>query len=137
MFRRLHAGGTVSVHTLARLCETLGGELDVPVYGFREVAWTQELSTVSETYALAVDDPLRRYDSEGVISKNTGADGPKRALALLWERRGQCPDAFPILFVHDEIVVECDAGRQEEAAVWLRDAMRDGMGPSSAPSRSR
>ena len=59
-------------------------------------------------------------------------DGLKRAPALLWERRHQCPDAFPVLFVHDEVVVECDADRQEEA-VWVWDAMRDGMTPLVNP----
>src|SRR5262249_62273691 len=29
--------------------------------------------------------------------QGTGADGLKLALALLWERRGQCPVAFPVL----------------------------------------
>lgn len=66
--------------------------------------------------------------------QGSGADGLKRALALLWERRHQCPDAFPVLFVHDEIVVECDAERAEEAAVWLRAAMVDGMAPLVAPA---
>ena len=41
--------------------------------------------------------------------------------------------AFPVLFVHDEIVVECDADKREEAAVWVRDAMRDGMAPLLDP----
>src|SRR6185436_6147719 len=49
-------------------------------------------------------------------TQGTGADGLKRALALLWERRAACPDAFPVLLVHDEIVVECDEARQDEAA---------------------
>jgi DNA polymerase I-like protein with 3'-5' exonuclease and polymerase domains len=38
-----------------------------------------------------------------------------------------------VLVVHDEVVVECDADRVEEAAVWLRDAMRDGMAPLVHP----
>jgi DNA polymerase I len=66
-------------------------------------------------------------------TQGTGADGLKRALALLWERRDACPGAFPVLLVHDEIVVECDEGKREEAAVWVRDAMRDGMAPLLAP----
>src|SRR5262249_30784195 len=45
--------------------------------------------------------------------QGTGGDGIKMALALLWERRHQCPGAFPVLVVHDEIVVECDAGQAE------------------------
>lgn len=66
-------------------------------------------------------------------TQGTGADGLKRALALLWERRATCLGAFPVLLVHDEIVVECDATQQEEAAVWVRDAMRDGMAPLIEP----
>lgn len=48
--------------------------------------------------------------------QGTGADGIKLALALLRERRGECPEAVPILVVHDEIVLECDEGAAEEAA---------------------
>src|SRR5262249_46402072 len=31
------------------------------------------------------------------------ADGAKAAMALLWERRRQCPGARPVIFNHDEI----------------------------------
>jgi DNA polymerase-1 len=55
------------------------------------------------------------------------ADGAKQAMALLWERRDQCPGAFPVLFVHDEIVVEADERQAAAAADWLRAAMVDGM----------
>jgi DNA polymerase I-like protein with 3'-5' exonuclease and polymerase domains len=66
-------------------------------------------------------------------TQGSGADGLKRALALLWERRGTCPGAFPVLLVHDEIVVECDDAQKEAVAVWVRDAMRDGMAPLLDP----
>jgi DNA polymerase I-like protein with 3'-5' exonuclease and polymerase domains len=59
--------------------------------------------------------------------QGTGADGLKLALALLWERRGEQPESFPVLAVHDEIVVECDAGRTKGVAAWLKKAMLDGM----------
>jgi DNA polymerase-1 len=57
----------------------------------------------------------------------------KLALALLWERRAEVPGAFPVLAVHDEIVVEC--GRDEAGAVeaWLRRAMVEGMAPLIDP----
>jgi DNA polymerase-1 len=61
------------------------------------------------------------------------ADGAKRALALLWERRGECPGAFPMLAVHDEIVVEADADWADAAAAWLKAAMVDAMAPLVAP----
>jgi DNA polymerase I-like protein with 3'-5' exonuclease and polymerase domains len=55
------------------------------------------------------------------------ADGLKLALALLWERRGECPGAVPVLAVHDEIVVECNDDKAEQAECWLKGAMVEGM----------
>jgi DNA polymerase-1 len=71
--------------------------------------------------------------------QGSGADGLKAALALLWERRDECPDAFPILAVHDEIVIECDADSTTtmtlttKPAEWLRRAMIDAMASLVAP----
>ncbi len=133
LYRRLQTGGSVSVYTLERLCRAMGWVLDTPLYGVRNVMWKRELPVVEDTFTLSVDDPLHRFDSEGVISKNTGGDGLKRALVLLWERRAECPNAEVVLAVHDEIVVECPEAQQEETAIWLRAAMRDGMAPLIDP----
>lgn len=65
--------------------------------------------------------------------QGTGADGLKRALALLWRRRAECPGAVPVLVVHDEIVVECDAGQADRVAAWLKTAMGDAMAPLVDP----
>jgi DNA polymerase-1 len=65
--------------------------------------------------------------------QGTGADGLKLALALLWERRGDMPGAFPVLAVHDEVVLEADAGQADAAAAWLKQAMMDAMAPLVAP----
>jgi DNA polymerase I-like protein with 3'-5' exonuclease and polymerase domains len=65
--------------------------------------------------------------------QGTGADGLKRALAHLWERRAECPTAVPVLAVHDEVVVECPEGDADRAAAWLKRAMLDGMAPLVAP----
>ena len=59
--------------------------------------------------------------------QGTGADGLKLALALLWERRGECPDSVPVACVHDEIVVECAEDEAEKAEASLEKAMIDGM----------
>lgn len=57
------------------------------------------------------------------------ADGLKLALALLYERRHECPGAVPILAVHDEICLEVDTEQAEEAKSWLVRCMKDGMQP--------
>jgi hypothetical protein len=59
--------------------------------------------------------------------QGTAADGLKLALALLWERRAECPEAVPVLVCHDEIVVECEADKAEEGKEWLVQAMKDDM----------
>jgi DNA polymerase-1 len=59
--------------------------------------------------------------------QGTGADGLKLALGLLWERRQQVPGAFPVMAVHDEIVVECDKGQADVVAAWLKAAMTEAM----------
>jgi DNA polymerase-1 len=76
------------------------------------------------------DPPTYRLNSP---VQGTGAYGLKRALALLWERREQCPGAVPVLAVHDEIVVECDEAAVGSAAAWLRQAMIDAMAPLIHP----
>jgi DNA polymerase-1 len=65
--------------------------------------------------------------------QGTAADGLKRALALLWQRRDEVPMAAPVLAVHDEIVVECPKGQAKRVAAWLHRAMLDAMAPLLAP----
>jgi DNA polymerase-1 len=67
------------------------------------------------------------------IVQGTGADAVKAALALLWERRSEVPGAFPVLIVHDEIVIEADAGQADVAAAWLQKAMVDAIAPLIDP----
>lgn len=59
--------------------------------------------------------------------QGTGADGLKLALAFLWERRQEVRDTFPIVVVHDEIVVEAPEEGAQAALGWLVRAMREGM----------
>jgi DNA polymerase-1 len=65
--------------------------------------------------------------------QGTEADGAKLAMALLWERREEAPGAFPVLFNHDEIVVECDADQAGVVEGWLTRAMVDAMTPLIDP----
>jgi DNA polymerase-1 len=75
----------------------------------------------------------RRTKDERLIDRlnapvqGTAADGLKLALALPWERTGECLGAVPVLVCHDEIVIECDADKAEEAKEWLVQVMKDGM----------
>ena len=76
---------------------------------------------------------FRTFDGEGHFTERlnspvqgSGADGLKLALARLWETRGDI-DAYPVLTVHDEIVVEASAEIADEAKAWLEQCMVEGM----------
>jgi len=86
--------------------------------------------TLARRRVLGVD---RFTEKLNLPVQGTGADGLKIALGLLWDRRRECPDAVPVLAVHDEIVVECDDGRATETADWLRRCMVDAMSPLIDP----
>jgi DNA polymerase I len=70
---------------------------------------------------------IDRTDRFNAPVQGTGADGLKLSLALLWERRGECPGALPVLVCHDEVVVECEADKAADARTWLEEAMIEGM----------
>jgi hypothetical protein len=53
--------------------------------------------------------------------------GERRALALWWETHGRCPRPAPVLVVHDNIVIECDAADVDVARAWLVHSMTRGM----------
>jgi DNA polymerase-1 len=94
--------------------------------------------TVLQTRTLAgrlihLTEKTRYTDRLNYPVQGTGADGIKLALSWLWERRGEVPGAFPVLVVHDELVVECDAGQAEAVSPWLKQAMLDAMTPLLDP----
>jgi DNA polymerase-1 len=59
--------------------------------------------------------------------QGTAADGIKNALATLWEERDLHPNARPTLCVHDEIVMQCADGYQQDTEVWLKETMEKAM----------
>jgi DNA polymerase-1 len=65
--------------------------------------------------------------------QGTAADGLKAAIGLLWERRAECPGAVPVIFCHDEIVIEVPEADTSRAVEWLKRAMVDGMAPLTDP----
>ncbi len=94
----------------------LNGAVKVPVV----------VETRTLTGRLRISDE-KLIDRLNAPVQGSGADRLKLALALLWERRGECPGAVPILVCHDEIIVECDAEQAADAKAWLEKAMIEGM----------
>jgi DNA polymerase-1 len=86
------------------------------------------LGVVEETFTLAVDDPLHRFDSEGVISKNTASDIVKIAMLHVDEAiKREGLNVRMVMQVHDELLVEAPAEEAERVAELLRREMESAV----------
>jgi DNA polymerase-1 len=66
--------------------------------------------------------------------QGSAGDGFKYAVALLWERRRECPGAPKVVnLVHDEILVEIGEEHAEAGRAWLERCMIDGMAEVAGP----
>jgi DNA polymerase-1 len=106
----------------------------------RDPSGTHEVRTLGgrrRVLPVAKGPPDDRYpnttEALNTPVQGTGADGLKRAIGLLWERRAQCPGAVPVIFCHDEIVLEAPEGEGFWASQWLKACMIDGMAPLIEP----
>ena len=93
---RLRKGGVSSVYALREICEVSRTPMPLMYVG-RPLVSKRSLGVMENTYTLSVDHSLHRFDSEGVISKNSAAHQTKKAFVEL-DAAG-----FPLqLTVHDE-----------------------------------
>jgi DNA polymerase I-like protein with 3'-5' exonuclease and polymerase domains len=128
LYRRLVNGGRVTVYTLDDLCKQVGVTLRSPIYGHKKIKKIKILDQVEETYTLSVQDPLHRFEADGVITKNSGADIMKMVMVMLYKRfhkMGWIQDnsARFMLTVHDEIVFEIKHEKLMEIVPVITDIM--------------
>ncbi len=128
LYLRFKAGGKASVYTLKHLCCLLGVELDFPIYAYKRLVSKEALGREENTYTLSVAHPLHRFESEGVITKNSGADILKISLVKLvrefllrrWLKSYGGDDSVRLVMtVHDEVVFEIREDRVAEAVPIL------------------
>jgi DNA polymerase I-like protein with 3'-5' exonuclease and polymerase domains len=65
--------------------------------------------------------------------QGTGADGLKAAIARLWQTRAECTGAKPVIYCHDEVVLEVPAREHPRVAEWLRRCMVEAVAPLLDP----
>ena len=102
------------------------------IYAHSPISRIEVLDEKADTFTLAVDHPSHRFEADGVIHKNTGADGLKIAMRNVHERLRNvkyCDRAHIVHHVHDEIIVECDDHPEMIRAVKqdLEEGMIEGM----------
>lgn len=109
LLSRMRCGGSTSVYTLNKLAKKYG--VDLEIFATSVVVGKQALGIYENTYTLSVDHPSHRFDSEGVISKNTASDFMLRSICdiVQWLRRDRV-DAKLVLTVHDSVIFEVAEG---------------------------
>ena len=128
IYSRLRHEGTTSIYTLAEMVKAAGVNLTVPLYAWSPLREKRSLGVEETTYTLAVEDPLHRFDSEGVISKNTAADLMKLAMIRAFEKikAGRLP-ADMLLQIHDELIFEADERNAAACVPGIKETMEGVM----------
>ena len=92
-------------------------------YATSKVVATKALGVVETTYTLSVDDPLHRFDSEGVISKNSAADVAKMAMIRCDQSQLNEYGWTMLSQVHDELIFEGPPETTREATQLVTECM--------------
>lgn len=119
MMSKVKTGRYVSLAGSVCLAERMGVERRDITYSTSTVKNILMEETEVDTYTLTVHSPLHRYDSEGVISKNCGADVLKMAVIHLFRNLLNHPeyknDVRFLSTIHDEI----NFGVKKERAIEI------------------
>jgi DNA polymerase I-like protein with 3'-5' exonuclease and polymerase domains len=96
-----------------------------------------KIDQVENTYTLSVHSPLHRFDSAGIISKNSCADIMKIVMVRVsnWIKSNGLADEIKMLItMHDEIVFEMPENKLDEYIpqindlMGLKDVLQDNLG---------
>lgn len=111
----------VNPHTLKHMCQSLGFKPELPIYGYQEVTKVETLDEYAPMHTLMVQHDLHRYDSAGIISKNsTGADiVNERMLAFDPLRLEIDPTSILLVQGHDALYYEVEESKAPEFAAAM------------------
>jgi hypothetical protein len=124
---RVRKGGTLGAYTAN---DMLRGQVVEELYASSAVRKLVVLERRETTYTLAVEHPSHRFDSEGVITKNTAAEIAKCAmLRLFYDKRLQSIGWQMLSQIHDELVCEGPEETKDEAKAIVKEAMEHPFAP--------
>lgn len=140
LYSRWKHGGSSSLSHFQIWLQRNNISLQNPVYRYNEITEIQVLDQFETTYTLSVPGS-HRFDSEGVISKNTAADMIKKAMVEIDKEllavshsplaaNSQKPIANSckmILQVHDELLFECNPKEVEATAKMVKEKMENAL----------
>jgi len=139
LYSRWKNGGSSSLYHFRIWLKRNNIDLQTPIYHYNEIIKIEKLDQIETTYTLSVPGS-HRFDSEGVISKNTAADMIKKAMVEIDrelvnrhssfaknKQRTAKNDCAMILQVHDELLFECDPKSVKETAKMVKEKMENAL----------
>ena len=121
IYRRILNDGSTSIYHFTEWLGRNNLTVPTPLYTWHEVIKTRALGVHDTTYTLAVASESHRFDSEGVISKNTVADLMKYSMVQV---AGKLPEgATMLLQIHDELLFEVKKGLEDKVAHAVKEVM--------------
>jgi DNA polymerase I-like protein with 3'-5' exonuclease and polymerase domains len=108
-FCKLNTGKKVTLPGMLLMMKKYGCELPSEIYYHYKLKKKTIIDKTEDTFTLSVHSDLHRFDSAGIISKNTGADVIKIALwrVYKWICENNLQEDIKILLpIHDEILFE-------------------------------
>ncbi len=124
LYRRWANGGTSSVYHLADFLENNKLKLDSPLYAWHKIEKIRRLRKRETTYTLSLANKSHRFDSEGIISKNTAADLLKIAMVEV-DLKLKNEKVKMLLQVHDELVFEVGESEAPRIAKIIEETMEN------------
>lgn len=127
LYRRWYSGGSSSIYHFSEFLKRYNLNLEVPLYDWYSVVGKKVLNKFETTYTLWVKDRSHRFDSEGVISKNTAADLMKLAMIEVFKyiHKFKEGDIKILLQIHDELLCEIKNEVIEDLTKELKQVMEN------------
>ncbi|MFA5021176.1 MAG: DNA polymerase I, partial [Patescibacteria group bacterium] len=127
LYNRWKNGGHSTIHQIFDILKRNDLRIETPIYSWFSIKNIKIKNQKETTYTLSVENS-HKFDSEGVISKNTAADLIKLAMiAIQQELPRVSPKTRMILQVHDELVFEAPAKDVKKVAKFIADKMSSVM----------
>jgi DNA polymerase I-like protein with 3'-5' exonuclease and polymerase domains/5'-3' exonuclease/intein/homing endonuclease len=140
LFSRWKNGGTSSLYHLQTWLKRNNVKLQTPIYQYHEIVEIEVLDEFEITFTLSVPGS-HRFDSEGVISKNTSADMIKQAMVEIDKELTMNNEQLKkkndselliancslILQIHDELLFECTPEQLEATAKMVKEKMENAL----------
>lgn len=123
LYNRWKNGGYSTIHQIIDIMNRNKLIIKSPLHSWYFIKGIKVSDTQEVTFTLSVENS-HRFDSEGVISKNTAADLIKLAMAEIHKKLpAVSKKSRMILQVHDELVFEVPEKEVKKVAKFISEAM--------------